>query len=92
MTVHEFVARLLSEYEEAVGRNHSQIATDMDIPVSNYYLYRNGAGNPTARTINKMIEAIQQDHPEIIIKVGMWYLRQWSAERLEWRDFGWRRP
>ncbi len=44
MTVkeHDFVARLLSEYENITGETHSKIAGDMDIPVSNYYLYRNG--------------------------------------------------
>ena len=76
------VARLLSEYEAVDGRKHAQIAGDMDIPVSNYYLYRNGMGNPTARTINKMIAVIQMNHPEVIIKVGAWYLQQWDAEQL----------
>ncbi len=60
MTVkeHDFVARLLSEYENITGETRSKIAGDMDIPISNYYLYRNGMGYPTGNTINKMVAVI----------------------------------
>ncbi len=66
--VHDFVARLLSEYENITGETHSKIAGDMDIPVSNYYLYRNGMGNPTGNTIKKMVAVIQTNQPEVLIE------------------------
>ncbi|MEY8386507.1 hypothetical protein AALC17_04295 [Oscillospiraceae bacterium 38-13] len=75
------VAQLLSEYEKVTGEKIFKIAGDMDIPISNYYLYRNGTGNPTVRTINKIIEVIQLNHPEIIIKVGLGYLQRFDLEQ-----------
>lgn len=78
--VERVVVRLLSEYEEISKKRHSRIAEEMDIEISNYYLYRTGRGNPTAKTIDKMIAVIQMDHLEIIIRTGMWYLGQIDLE------------
>ena len=80
VTVHSYIAKLLSTYEEATDEPHSKIAGEMEIPVSNYYLYRNGKGNPTAKTIDKIIAVIQLKRPDIIIKVSAWYLRQLKLE------------
>lgn len=80
VTIHDYIAKLLSAYEEATGEKHSKIANEMDIPISNYYLYRNGRGNPTASTMNKIIAAIQKSRPEIIIKTTDWYLQQLERE------------
>ncbi len=74
--VHDFVARLLSEYENITGETPSKIAGDMDIPVSNYCLYRNGMGNPTGNTINKMVAVIQTNRPEVLIE---------TIQRLLWQ-------
>jgi len=76
----DYIAELLSAYESATGARHSTIAGDMDISISNYYLYRNGKGNPTKKTINKIITVVQVSHPEVIIKVTEKYLRQIYAE------------
>lgn len=72
----DYIAKLLSAYEAATGEKHSKIAGDMDIALSNYYLYRNGMGNPTAKTINKIVAVIQISRPEVIIETTEWYLRQ----------------
>lgn len=71
-----YIAELLTAYEDVTGESHTKIAGDMDITASNYYLYRNGKGNPTRKTINKIITVIQIDHPEVIIKVTEKYLRR----------------
>jgi len=76
----DYIAELLTAYEAATGESHSKIAGDMDISVSNHYLYRNGKGNPTRKTINKIIAVIQMKHPEVIIKVTEKYLRQLYQE------------
>ncbi len=76
VTVQSYIARLLSAYENATGERHSKIAGEMDIPVSNYYLYRNGMGNPTGNTINKMEAVIQTNQPEVLIETIQWLLRQ----------------
>ncbi len=78
----DYIAELLSAYENATGERHSKIAGDMDISISNYYLYRNGKGNPTRKTINKIVTVVQLNHPEIIIKVTEKHLRQIYLECL----------
>ncbi len=83
VTVHDFVARLISEYENVSEKRHSKIAVEMDIPISNYYLYRSGRGNPTAKTINKMISIIQMEHPGIVIRVSVWYFVRYIWRRKE---------
>ena len=42
---------------------------DFDISLSNLYLYRTEQGNPTADTIDKIIDGIEKDCPEVIKKV-----------------------
>ena len=89
VTIHDYIAKLLSAYEEATGEKHSKIANEMDIPIANYYLYRNGTGNPTASTINKIIAAIQMSRPEIMIETTNWYLRQLErkdSDSSDWPD------
>lgn len=81
VNLEKLVAQLLSEYERVTGEKIFKIAGDMDIPISNYYLYRNSTGNPTARTINKIIEVIQLNHPEIIIRAGLGYLQRLDSEQ-----------
>ncbi len=76
VTVQSYIARLLSAYENATGERHSKIAGEMDIPVSNYYLYRNGMGNPTGNTIDKMVAVIQTNRPEVLIETTEWALQQ----------------
>ncbi len=76
VTVQSYIARLLSAYENATGERHSKIAGDMDIPVSNYYLYRNGMGNPTGNTDNKIVTVIQMNRPKILIETTEWILQQ----------------
>ena len=77
VTTQDYIAKLLSAYENATGEKNFKIAGDMDIPISNYYLYRNGIGNPTAKTINKIMAVIQINHPDVIIESTAWSLRQW---------------
>ncbi len=76
VTVQSYIARLLSAYENATGERHSKIAGEMDIPVSNYYLYRNGMGNPTGNTDNKIVTVIQMNRPKILIETTEWILQQ----------------
>ena len=71
MTQHicNFIAQLLQKYEAASGKPCSLIACEMEIPISNYYLYRDGHGNPTCKTIDKILEVIYVDYPEIIAEI-----------------------
>ena len=78
--IRNFVAQLLQKYETASGKPCSVIACEMEIPISNYYLYRDGRGNPTSKTIDKILEVICVDYPEIIAEILSIKLQQ--LERL----------
>ncbi len=78
----DYIAELLSACENVTGERHSRIAGDMDISISNYYLYRNGKGNPARKTTNKIVTVVQLNHPEIIIRVTEKHLRQIYLECL----------
>ena len=79
-TVSDAVPLLLKKYEEASGMPCSIIAFDMDIPLSNYYLYRDGRGNPTCRTLDKMIEVVRSRRPEILESLLLSSLNDLRAE------------
>jgi len=78
----DYITELLTAYEDATEERHFKIAGDMDISISNYYLYRNGKGNPARKIINKIVAVIQLNHPEIIIKATRKYLRRIYLECL----------
>ena len=76
----DYIAELLLSYEKATGEKPFKIAGDMEIAASNYYHYRDGTGNPTAETINKIVAVIQVSRPEVIIETTEWYLEQLKLE------------
>ena len=78
----DYIAKLLLAYEKATGRKPFKIAGDMEITASNYYCYRNGKGNPTTETINKIVAVIQVNCPEVIIETTEWYLRRLRLEQI----------
>ena len=76
-----YIAKLLLAYEKATGEKLFKIAGDMEIAASNYYHYRDGSGNPTTKTINKIVAVIQVNRPEVIIETTEWYLWQLKLEQ-----------
>ena len=68
-SVFDLVVQILREYERITGKSCFEIANRMGIEVSNYYLYRAGIGNPTCKTIDKIIEVVLAEHPEIICAI-----------------------
>ena len=67
--VRRYISELLQAYQEITGKTYTEIALDFDISLSNLYLYRTEQGNPTADTIDKIIDGIEKDCPEVIKKV-----------------------
>ena len=41
----------------------------MGIEPSNYYKYREGDGNPTCKTIDKILEVVMDEQPEIMVRM-----------------------
>ena len=48
------------------------MALDFDVTLSKLYLYRNGKGNPTADTMDKIIQAIEENCPEALQDTKRW--------------------
>ena len=67
--VRRYISELLQAYQEITGKTYTEIALDFDISLSNLYLYRTEQGNPTADTIDKIVDGIEKDCPEVIKKV-----------------------
>ena len=65
----DFVVEVLREYEAKTGDSGSVIADKMDIEASNYYKYREGRGNPTCKTIDKILAVVLAEHPEIVEQI-----------------------
>lgn len=64
-----YIMELLQVYEEMTKRTCMEMALDFDITLSNLYQYRNGTGNPTAETIDKIVEGVANRCPEALEKV-----------------------
>ncbi len=65
----DFVVEVLREYEKKTGGSGSVIAGKMDIETSNYYKYREGRGNPTCKTIDKILAVVLAEHREIVEQI-----------------------
>ena len=63
-----FIAELLQAYEEITDKTCTEMALDFDVTLSNLYKYRTGKGNPTAKTIDKIIKAVEGNCPELLEK------------------------
>ena len=64
--VSQFVSEVIRTYQDITQKTCSEMALDFDITLSNLYQYRNGRGNPTGKTIDKIIEAVEENCPEAL--------------------------
>ena len=62
------IARLLSEYERKSDKSKLYIAAHMDVSLSNYNTYYSGTGNPTAKTLSKLIAVIREEDREMWVR------------------------
>lgn len=58
-SIHCYLSELLDAYQRYTGKTCTEIALDFDVTLSNLYEYRNGRGNPTARTIDKIVNGVE---------------------------------
>lgn len=63
-----FISELLEGYQEITHRTCTEMALDFDVTLSNLYKYRTGKGNPTAKTIDKIVKAVEENCPELLKK------------------------
>lgn len=65
-TVDAFIAELIQEYQQITKKTCTEIALDFDITLSNLYRYRMGNGNPRAKTIDKVLSAVEENCPGLL--------------------------
>ena len=71
-TVNRYISELLQAYQEITQKTCTEMALDFDVTLSNLYLYRNGAGNPRATTIDKIVIGGRRHCPEACDRISRW--------------------
>lgn len=64
--VNQYILEILQTYQDLTHKTCSVMALDFDITLSNLYQYRNGTGNPTGKTIDKIVRAAEENCPEAL--------------------------
>lgn len=71
-SVNRYISELLDKYQEVTQKTCTEMALDFDITISNLYLYRTGKGNPRAKTIDKIVNGIEANRPDVFHAVSRW--------------------
>ena len=71
-SINRYISELLEAYQEATRKTCTEVALDFDITLSNLYLYRNGKGNPRAKTIDKIVNRVEEERPDVFHAVSRW--------------------
>ena len=71
-SINRYISELLEAYQEATRKTCTDMALDFDITLSNLYLYRNGKGNPRAKTIDKIVNRVEEERPDVFHAVSRW--------------------
>lgn len=71
-SVNRYISELLQKYQEYTSKSYTEMALDFDVTLSNLYLYRCGRGNPTAETIDKIINGVEENCPEALQDTSRW--------------------
>ena len=69
--VNFYLSELLQAYQEITKKTCTEMALDFGGTLSNLYLYRNGTGNPRAKTVDKIVHKVEQHCPEAFDKVSL---------------------
>lgn len=71
-SINRYISELLEAYQEATRKTCTEMALDFDITLSNLYLYRNGKGNPREKTIDKIVNRVEEERPDVFHAVSRW--------------------
>ncbi len=61
-----YLAELIFAYQQATNKTLLEISLDFDVTLANLYTYRKRRGNPTAKTIDKIIAGVEENCPELL--------------------------
>lgn len=70
-TVISWFAEILWEYHRITGKTFSEMSLDFEVTPSNLYTYRDGRGNPTAKTMDKVLRVIKETCPEVLENIEL---------------------
>lgn len=65
-SIKNYIAEVLQKYQDITQKTCTEMALDFDVALSNLYEYRNGKGNPTADTIDKIVNTVEENCPEAL--------------------------
>lgn len=65
-TVDSYIAELVLAYQVITQKTNTEVSLDFDVTLSNLYRYRKGIGNPRAKTIDKIIAAVEENCPQLL--------------------------
>ena len=71
-SVHRYIAELLDAYQKYTEKTCTEMALDFDVTLSNLYQYRNGRGNPTANTIDRIVNGVEERCPRAFTEISRW--------------------
>lgn len=66
-----YLSELLQAYQDITQKTCTEMALDFGLTLSNLYLYRNGKGNPTAETVDKIVGGVERNCPRAFAEVGL---------------------
>ncbi len=70
--INRYLSELLQAYQESTQKTFTEIALEVDIALSNLYLYRSEIGNPTAKAVDKIVHVVETHCPDAFQKVSRW--------------------
>lgn len=68
--VTRYLSELLEAYQRITAKTYTEMSLDLDITLSNLYLYRSESGNPRAKTIDKIVSEVERRCPEAFDEIG----------------------
>lgn len=71
-SVNRYISELLDKYQEITQKTCTEMAMEIDITISNLYLYRTGKGNPRAKPIDKIVNWIEANCPDAFHSISRW--------------------
>ena len=69
-TISRYISELLQAYQEITKKSYTEMALDFDITLSNLYLYRMEKGNPRAKTVDKILNCMEEYCPVVFERVS----------------------
>ena len=84
-SVNWYLSELIQAYQMYTAKTCTEMALDFGVTLSNLYLYRVGRGNPTAKTVDRIVGEIERQCPAAFeqVKILQWEEREGQGEQTQ---------